>query len=269
MSNILARIFYRKKVKRFENLTNALLMIGERNYREATRLLNEVKPTEYMEDIGLYYFVAGRLALDFGELEKADIHLSTAWNLGFRRPSLFVSLGLARARLGRLSDARELLSIAMSDGNESEEDDNIVKQLLVLIDKLSSGEGIARINELVSSGMKKFRGSSKGDKIKKSELKKAFTQSLESLDENDPEQTDIVFALLGEYLRINYNGNWIFGLELEDHSILINGVSFSVKHVLAGYKSGTVTLEELDKISLSSSLSGVFLDETGNVSSTG
>lgn len=262
MSKFLAKLFYRKKIRRFENLTAALEKIGLGDYREATRLCNEAKPTEFLDDIALYYFVSGRLALDSYELEKADLYLSTAWNLGFRRSSLFVSLGLTRARLGRFSDAWELLQIASKLTPESnEEEHNIIKQLLELMDKITQGDGKRKIESLLKKAVKTYSGK---DRLKESELKKAFENLIVRESDSVNEMEELI-AVCGEYLRTIHNGTWVFGLEMEDHNILINGITYRIKHIITAIRSGQITPEDLRGVSISTALSRVFVDELGSV----
>ena len=56
-------LFYRKKVRRIETMSKALQLIGKGELHVAGQLIQEVRPTEFLDDLALYYFVRGRYHL--------------------------------------------------------------------------------------------------------------------------------------------------------------------------------------------------------------
>jgi hypothetical protein len=263
MSNFLAKIFYRKKVKRLEKLTLSLQKIGQGDFRQAISLLNSAKPTEYLEDIGLYYFVKGRIAMEMMEIEKGENWLTASWALGFRRGPLFVSLALAKARLRKFGEAKELLLVA-GQLMDNPDDVEVIDQLQKLMDSIVGGAAKKSINELLTTAGKNLIGKNIPNNFKEKDWAKLFEKRLKNIENN--EISDEAIAILGGYMAFKHRGFWEYGLEVMDHAIIIGGAAFRPFYILKSYNAGSIEFEDLGKPLLRQNISSLYLEEEGIVS---
>ncbi|MGM0597333.1 MAG: hypothetical protein ACQES9_09875 [Myxococcota bacterium] len=275
MSNFFAKILFRKKTSRLEKLSQALLHLGEGKIRETVKLLNEAKPTRYVEDIGLYYFVKGRLALELMELEKGEIYLNAAWTLGFHKLTLYVSLALAKARLRRFGEAKELLIIAKNligeiPDKDAEKDSEtmqlletsqIIQALLELMDDISKGKGKKEVSKLFDKACKKHLHRKTSTKLSRQNWKKLFDATIKNEPELLYQMNESWVAVLGEYYRQKYKGYWEFGLEALDHAVVIKGVAYRPFNILKNFYNGIIEFEQVLKPE--SDFSMIFFEEEG------
>jgi hypothetical protein len=267
MFSWLARVFYKKRINRLEKLTKCFEYFGNGNFRAVQKTLIELKPTEYLDDLSLYYFIKGRLALETLEIEKGEFYLTTAWTLGFKKVPLYVSLGLAKARLRRYNEAKELLYIAQQ---LSSDEDEIINGLLDLMDRISHGLGEKQINKNLTKASKKFVNKSRIKDLKERDFNILFEKILdEKMDDtlkmgnDDILYLDLAIPALGEYLKQKFNGVWEFGLELMDHAVLINGIAIRPYHLIIAYKKGQIKIEDFSKVLEFKNLSQIFFEEEG------
>lgn len=261
MSSFLARILYRKKVKRLEKLTQALQKIGEGNLRAAMALVHEVRPTEYTEDLGLYFFVKGRLAMELLELEKGEAYLTTAWALGFRKGAVFVSLAVAKGRLRKLGEARELLSIGRQYLSSDDDDHKLIDQLENLLDMVAQGSARRQVSEIFTAEAKQVGVKTNPRELKERDWQKLLERLVGGAREKTP--TDEMVAVLGSYMVAKHQGVWEYGLEITDHAVLVNGVAYRPVTMLRSYFAGTITIDDFSKVLPEQTLSGLFLEEEG------
>jgi len=248
----LVRLFYRKKVRRIENMSRALKAIGAGELRDAGALIQESRPTEFLEDLQLYHFVRGRFHLELLEFEAAECHLHAAFALGFRRPALYLSLGLAKARLRRLGEAHELLELARRRATEDEER-QVIDALLKLIGEVRTGRARAQIEAIAAEAGARVLGR----RGRPSDWKKADWQKLLErgvFPEDAPaEPTDEMIALLGCWLVEHHRGAWEFGLEPADLAVRVQDVAFSPLHLIRSVRTGSLSRAELDALPMSAS----------------
>jgi tetratricopeptide (TPR) repeat protein len=249
----LVRLFYRKKVRRIESMSRALQLIGEKDLRGAGALIQECRPTEFLEDLSLYYFVRGRFHLECLELEAAECYLNAAFALGFRRPALFLSLGLCKARLRRLGEAFELLTLARRLSAEDEEK-QILDALLKLIDEVRTGRVRSGLEALATNAGARLLGR----RGKPGEWRKADWQKLLDagvfMDDAPTEPTDEMIVLLGTWLIETHRGVWEYGLEPADLAVRVQDVAFSPLHLIRSVRTGALSREELEKLPMSASV---------------
>jgi tetratricopeptide (TPR) repeat protein len=253
------RLFYRKKGRRIENMSRALQLIGQKDLRGAGALIQESRPSEFLEDLQLYHFVRGRYHLECLEFEAAECHLHAAFALGFRRPALFLALGLVKARLRRLGEAHELLELARRRSGE-EEEVRILEALLKLIDEVRTGRALAGLEAMAAVAAARVLGR----KVRVSDLKKADWQRL--LDEvvfpedAPPEPTDEMIVLLGFWLVERHKGAWEFGLEPSDLAVRVQDVAFCPLHLIRSVRSGAASRAELESLPMSAAAPRLYED---------
>ncbi|PKN27234.1 MAG: hypothetical protein CVU65_03165 [Deltaproteobacteria bacterium HGW-Deltaproteobacteria-22] len=248
----IVRLFYRKKVRRIENMSRALQLIGQKDLRAAGALIQESRPSEFLEDLSLYYFVRGRFQLECLELEAAECYLNAAFALGFRRPALFLSLGLCKARLRRLGEAYELLTLARRLSTEAEEQP-ILDALLALLDEVRSGRARAGLETLATNAAARILGrkSRPGD-WRKADWQKLLDEGV-FMDDAPVEPTDEMIVLLGFWLLEQHRGVWEFGLEPADLAVRVQDVAFSPLHLIRSVHAGGLSRADLEKLPLSAS----------------
>lgn len=246
----LVRLFYRRKVRRIESMSRALQLIGQKDLRGAGAMIQASRPTEFLEDLQLYHFVRGRYHLECLEFEAAECHLHAAFALGFRRPAIYLALGLVKARLRRLGEAHELLELARRLSGE-EEEVRILEALLKLIDEVRTGRARAGLEVMaVEAGSRIL-----GRKVRVADWKKGDWQRLldEAVFPEDapPEPTDEMVVLLGFWLIERHKGVWEFGLEPSDHAVRVQDVAFSPLHLIRSVRAGAVSRAELESLPMS------------------
>lgn len=260
MSKFLANIFYRKKVKRLEKLTLALQRIGEGDLRGANTLVQQARPTEYTEDLGLYYFVKGRIAMELLEIEKGENYLTTAWALGFRKGAIFVSLALAKGRLRRLGEALELLEVGRQYLAGTDEVE-VIDMLEQLIGEVAGGSAAKQISMVFANAAKSATGKSNPRELKERDWKKLMSAMF--AEASGPEVDDVQVAVLGAYMVAKHHGVWEYGLEMTDHAVLVKGVAYRPASIIRGYYAGTISLDEIGSAIPRHSITSLYLDEEG------
>ncbi len=248
----LVRLFYRKKVRRIESMSRALQLIGQKDLRGAGALIQECRPTEFLEDLSLYYFVRGRFHLECMELEAAECYLNAAFSLGFRRPAIFLSLGLCKARLRRLGEAHELLMLARRLSTEDEER-QILDALLKLVEEVRSGRVRAGLENLVSGAGARILGR----RGKPGDWRKADWQKLLDggvfMEDAPTDPTDEMIVILGFWLLETHKGVWEFGLEPADLAVRVQDVAFSPLHLIRSVRAGALSRADLETLPMSAS----------------
>ncbi len=255
----LIRLFYRKKVRRIENMSKALAALGNQDLRTAGKLLQESRPKEYLEDLALYYFVKGRYHLERMELEQAECALHAAFSLGFRRPALFLSLGLAKARLRRLGEAHELLSLARQVSTEDEEQ-AIVDALLGLIRDVRSGKAKKAVESQLEAAGKRILGKSRVADWKKADWQKLLDRGV-FMEDAPVEPTDESIVILGGWLLNRHRGAWEFGLEVSDCAVRIQDVAFSPLNLIRSIRSGSMDASDLEEMAMNAAVPRFYAEE--------
>lgn len=253
----LIRLFYRKKVRRIEAMSRALQLIGQGDLAAAGRIIQEARPTEFLDDLALYHFVRGRYHLECLEMEAAESHLQTAFLLGFRRPALFLALGLAKARLRRLGDAHELLQLALERSTE-EEERQIAAALLQLLEEIRSGKTRRKLDEIAASAGQRVLGRKIScDQWRPADWKRVLDAAV-FMEDAPAEPTEEMVVLLGQWLFYRHKGAWEFGLEPPDLAVRVSDVAFSPLTLLRSLRTGALTREELERLPLSAAGSKLF-----------
>lgn len=250
-------LFYRKKVRRIETMSKALQLIGKGELHVAGQLIQEVRPTEFLDDLALYYFVRGRYHLECLEFEAAEMHFHTAFLLGFRRPALFLALGLAKARLRRLGDAYELLKLAQARSTE-EEEQKIAIALLQLLEEIRSGKVRRQLDEITAAAGQRVLGRKIACNQWRPADWKRVLDTLVFIDNAPMEPTEEMVVILGQWLLQKYHGVWEFGLEPSDLAVRISDVAFSPLILLRSWRMGTLSREDIEQLPLAAAGSQLF-----------
>jgi len=203
-----------------KRIGHAAALLADGRTADAEAMLDAARSKVWVEDLAVYHFVRGKLRMEQGELDQAELHLHTALGLGLDRASVKLNLAVLRVRKCQLNAALELL-----DDVELSDDPDVLDQARVMrgvIAETRAGKPLAQI----ASGAARFR---------KKHLKKvdpapeptlaALAQSLGGkLSGSDREDACL---LLGELLVQVRGGTWLAGLEPRDHRVLVDGVLYS------------------------------------------
>ncbi len=263
MSRFLAKLFNRKKVNRLERTMEALQAMGEGRLRDAMALLAQADPVEYTKDpgLGLYYFAKGRVAMEMMELQRGENYLTTAWVLGFRRATLFISLAVAKGRLRRLGEARELLKVAREFQLEGEDEVEVIDRMEELLDQVASGKMAKEINSIVRRLCKQGCGKSNPRELKERDWRKLLEKYIRDETRTSPRDEDI--ALFGAYMVAKHQGVWEYGLEMADHAVLVRGVAYQPARLLQAYYANKLEFEKLGVLIPQMNISSLYLQEEG------
>ncbi len=259
MFSWLVRLFYRRKVRRIEAMSRALQLIGEGRLAEAGGIIRQARPTEFLDDLALYHFVRGRYHLECLELEAAECHLQAAFALGFARPALFLSLGLAKARLRRLGEAYELLKLAV-ERLEGTQEREIAAALLALLEEIRSGRARRKLDEIAAAAGARVLGRRVScEQWRPSEWKRVLDAAV-FRDDAPVEPTEEMAVLLGQWMVHHHRGTWEFGLEPSDAAVRVGDVAFTPLALLRSWRTGALSREDLERLPLSAAGSGWFSD---------
>ena len=231
--NWLAKIFYRGRVSRLEAVQSAAKLMALGRVEEAEQLLDRNAPTRFLMDVAVYHFVKGRVAMAKGAWKSAEQHLLASRALGIESSSLHLCIGILEARRHRPSEAREELQTAMeaSAGGE-EKDQEGAPQILAMLDAQKEGESLKALKARAEGfSKKKLDGALNKPALDQTQAEKALgglEAYLEQQKSGQPlgeEKREDAAAALGEVFHRWKSAQWVFGLDMRDHLVALEGVA--------------------------------------------
>lgn len=224
--NWLARIFYRGRVVRLEGVQKAARLMAEGRLEEAGLVLDKSAPNRYLLDVAVYFFVKGRLSLESGKLRDAEKQLGAAKILGIDGVGLRFSLSVLEARNHRLDSALD----AMEIGSEEEigEDVKGISEMREIISNHKTGKTLkniqTRADEFAKEKLNIDLYCKNLDQEEALNKLAAYLREQKKGQVLGEEKRYAASAVLGE-MEIRLNGaQWLLGLDMRDHLIVLNGL---------------------------------------------
>jgi tetratricopeptide (TPR) repeat protein len=234
-------IFY-GRIRRMKHVQHAAaLLAGSRTpeaIKDAEKLLDAARSKVWVEDLAVYHFVRGKLRMEQGDLDLAEMHLHTALGLGLDRASVKLNLAVLLVRKCQLNAALELL-----DDVELSDDPAVLDQARVMrevIAETCQGKPLAEIAARVARFRKKHL--KKVDPSPEATLPILARRLGGNLSQGDREDACL---LLGQLLVEARQGTWLAGLEPRDHRVLVGGILYSPAAMIDDLQSG-----DTDQLSL-------------------
>jgi hypothetical protein len=236
--NLLARIFYRRRVKRLQAVSRAASLVAAGDTEEALRELERNKPIRYLDDVAVYHFMMGRVMLEKGDLTEADLHLSAARALGLERGSLLFFWGLVKGRKLQWVECLEALERA-----ERSADKGLVEQIETvrgLVDDVLSGKARDDLLEQAEIFAKQSLELDL-DQLETDEVIEKVEAYLSAQLKGQPlgeKKREGAAAVLGETWVRGTEGCWQFGMSSVDHRVAMRGKLHSPRKVIEEFLTG-------------------------------
>lgn len=112
----LGRLIFYGRIRRMKHIQHAAALLADGRTADAEQLLDSARSKVWVEDLAVYHFVRGKLRMEQGHLDRAEMHLHTALGLGLERASVKLNLAVLLVRKCQLNAALELLDeVELSD----------------------------------------------------------------------------------------------------------------------------------------------------------
>lgn len=234
----LGRLIFYGRIRRMKSIQHAAALLADGRMEDAERLLDAARSKVWVEDLAVYHFVRGKLRMEQGELDQAELHLHTALGLGLERDTVKLNLAVLRVRKCQLAAALELLEdVELSDDPAIGEQARVMRE--VIHDTRTGkplGEIAARSARFRKKHLKKI------DPTAGATLPALVKRLGGKLSRSDREDACL---LLGQLLVDAREGTWLLGLEPRDHCVLVGGVLYSPAAMI-----DTVLCGEADQLTL-------------------
>lgn len=234
----LGRLIFYGRIRRMKRVGHAAALLADGRTPDAEKLLDSAHSKVWVEDLAVYHFVRGKVRMEQGDLDQAQVHLHTALGLGLDRASVKLNLAVLLVRKCQMGAALELLDdVELSDDPAELEQARVMREI---IDETRQGKPLAEIPSRIARFRKKHL--KKVDPAPEATLP-ALTRRLGSnLSGRDVEDACL---LLGQMFVQARGGTWLAGLEPRDHRVLVGGVLYSPADIIDAVQSG-----DTDQLSL-------------------
>ncbi len=217
----LAKLFYRGRIKRLERTQYAAALLAQGETAEAAEILERARPRSWVDDVAVYHFVTGKLRMEQGLLDEAEMHLHTAVGLGLERPAVKLNLAVLAVRRCALGEA-----LALLDEVELSDDASLLEQCRVMREVIAETQQGVPLPEIATRAarFRKKHLTGGGDPRDAEALLKRLTERLQrgsGLSSKDREDAALLYGTLLVQAR---EGRWLLGLEPRDHRVLVQGV---------------------------------------------
>jgi hypothetical protein len=217
----LGRILFYGRIRRMKTIGHAAALLADGRVGDTEKLLDSARSNVWVEDLAVYHFVRGKLRMEQGDLDRAQMHLHTALGLGLDRASVKLNLAVLLVRKCELAAALDLL-----DDVELSDDPAVVEQSRVMRGVIADAREGTKLRADISHRAARFR---------KKHLKKAdpgVEATLSALTHRlrgkiSGSDRDDACGLLGQILVEHRGGTWLTGLEPRDHRVVVDGVLYS------------------------------------------
>lgn len=234
----LGRLIFYGRIRRMKRIQHAAALLANGRMEDAERLLDAARSKVWVEDLAVYHFVRGKLHMEQGHLDEAELHLHTALGLGLDRDSVKLNLAVLRVRKCQLSAALELLEdVDLSDDPAVVEQARVMREVIA---ETRSGRPLGEIATRVTRFRKKHL--KKVDPGANATLPALVSRLGGKLSRSDREDACL---LLGQLLVDTRGGTWLTGLEPRDHCVLVGGILHSPAAMIDALQNG-----DTDQLSL-------------------
>lgn len=234
----LGRLIFYGRIRRMKRIQHAAALLADGRTQDAEKLLDSARSRAWVEDLAVYHFVRGKLRMEQGDLEQAQMHLHTALGLGLDRASVKLNMAVLLVRKCQLSEALDLLEdVSLSD------DPAVLDQARVMQDVIAEtrlGKVLAEIPPRAARFRKKHL--KKIDPAPEATLRVLAKRLKGKLSGSDREDAGL---LLGQVLVEARGGTWLSGLEPRDHRVLAGGVLYCPADMIDAFLRG-----DTDRLSL-------------------
>lgn len=216
----LGRLIFYGRIRRMKHIQHAAALLADGRTQDAERLLDSARSKVWVEDLAVYHFVRGKLRMEQGDLDRAELHLHTALGLGLERDAVKLNLAVLRVRKCQLAGALELLEdVELSD------DPAVLEQARVMREVIADTRAGKSLGE-IATRVARFRRKNlkKVDPTAEATLPALVKRLGGKLSRKDREDACL---LLGQLLVDARSGTWLTGLEPRDHCVLVGGVLYS------------------------------------------
>jgi hypothetical protein len=235
----LGKILYRGRVRGLKEVERAAALMAAGRLDDAAEVLDRWKPTAYLEDVSVYHFVAGRLSMERGRLDEAEIHLMAARAVGLKTASLSLMLAILKARQCQMSEALRFLAEAGKS-----KDPGVLEQVDAVkhaIARVRDGSACRALRKQAEQFARDQLASTlaQGEKVRPlaAKLQQWLSGSRSSKTLKDS-QADGASAVMGEILVQCCRGAWQLGLEVSDHKVSVRGVALSPWRLVDDFRQG-------------------------------
>ncbi len=216
----LGRIIFYGRIRRMKHIQHAAALLADGRTADAEKLLDSARSKVWVEDLAVYHFVRGKLHMELGELNTAEMHLHTALGLGLDRASVKLNLAVLLVRKCQLNAALvQLDEVELSDDPAVLEQAKVMREVIA---ETRQGKPLADIAQRAARFRKKHL--KKVDVSAEATLPALIKRLGEKLSRSDREDACL---LLGQLLVDQRDGVWLAGLEPRDHRVLAGGVLYS------------------------------------------
>jgi hypothetical protein len=226
------RLFFWGRLRRLKRIQLAAAHLARGDVLAADQALASARPTAWSQDLAVYHYVLGKVRLEQGALDQAEQHLHAAMCLGLDLPSVRFSLAVVEVRRCQLERALALLQdLESSDDPSLHEQTRLMRQV---IEKNRDGNAGPEVLSAIARFRKKHLPqveSSPGETLC-SLVRTLRARQLSAKDRDDGS------LLLGELLVSQCDGRWVFGLESQDHRVVVRGYLHSPHRLLSSFLSG-------------------------------
>jgi len=216
----LGRVLFYGRIRRMKTIGHAAALLADGRTDDAEKLLESARSNVWVEDLAVHHFVQGKLRMEQGDLNRAQMHLHTALGLGLDRASVKLNLAVLLVRKCELAAALDLL-----DDVDLSDDPAVVEQSRVMrgvIADTRGGKSLADIAHRAARFRKKhLKKVDPSGKATLSALAERLRGKLSGSDRDD------ACLVLGQVLVEDRGGTWLAGLEPRDHRVLVGGVFYS------------------------------------------
>ena len=226
------RLIFFGRIRRLKRIQKAAAMVAAGRIEEAEHILSTSKPKVWVDDLAVYHFVRGKLLMEQGALDEAEILLHAAIALGLDRASVKLNQAVLLVRKCQLNAALALLGdVELSDDPAVLEQSRVMREV---IDEARRGVQLTEIGKRAARFRKKhLKKVAPSPKATLPALAHALREAKLSGSDRDD-----ACLLLGQVMTEARGGTWMVGLEPRDHRVLVSGLIYSPAQMIDALLAG-------------------------------
>jgi hypothetical protein len=191
----------------------------------ADALLEKNRPLRYLDDVAVYHFIAGRLAMERGKWDVAEIKLGAARELGLSPPSFYFFWGLLKARRRQWRSSLEALDEVKHHGDK--ELNAQADALREMIEAVFSGQARKQVDADAARFCRQTLGMALSQYKEADRFETTLFEYLVEQQTGQPlgqrKREGAAAALGAGWVRLR-KGCWALGLDARAHTVVVDGI---------------------------------------------